>query len=117
MLSTALVGGLHRNIYAIYLTNWVHTIQGSVFNILLGWLFGHISGNYDDVNSNVETMLFVIFLSKYSGGKDVIYEIYNKSNDRTVSYSIANIVYNNGWNGIGGASSKVCVIENRYKSY
>jgi hypothetical protein len=113
-----LIGGLGlRYIHTINLNNYITGINSSISGINRVFritIWGE-SGDFGDSTNNVETMQFVIFMSFFggiNGGKRRIYQIINESNGSTISYSNAETVYYNGWNGTGGSAQKFCIIEN-----
>ena len=113
-----LIGGLGlRYILNINLNNYITGINSSVSGINRVFritIWGE-SGDFGDSTANVETMQFLIFMSFFggiNGGKRRIYQIINDSNGSTISYSNAETVYYNGWNGTGGEAQKFCIIEN-----
>jgi hypothetical protein len=116
--SQVLIGGLGlRYIHTINLNNYITGINSSVggINRVFRITIWGESGDFGDSTNNVETMQFVIFMSFFggiNGGKRRIYQIINESNGSTISYSNAETVYYNGWNGTGGAAQKFCIIEN-----
>jgi hypothetical protein len=116
--SQVLIGGLGlRYIFNINLNNYITGINSSISGINRVFritIWGE-SGDFGDSTNNVETMQFLIFMSFFggiNGGKRRIYQIINESNGSTISYSNAETVYYNGWNGTGGAAQKFCIIEN-----
>jgi hypothetical protein len=116
--SQVLIGGLGlRYIHTINLNNYITGINSSVSGINRVFritIWGE-SGDFGDSTNNVETMQFLIFMSFFggiNGGKRRIYQIINESNGSTISYSNAETVYYNGWNGTGGSAQKFCIIEN-----
>jgi hypothetical protein len=116
--SQVLIGGLGlRYIFNINLNNYITGINSSISGINRVFritIWGE-SGDFGDSTNNVETMQFLIFMSFFAGingGKRRIYQIINESNGSTISYSNAETVYYNGWNGTGGAAQKFCIIEN-----
>jgi hypothetical protein len=71
------------------------------------------TGDYYDSINNVESIGFYVHLSRFGvDGKIRINTIYNNSNGSTIGFNSFNSIFYNGWNGTGGASTKVCVIEN-----
>ena len=71
------------------------------------------TGDYYDSINNVESIGFHVHLSRFGvDGKIRINTIYNNSNGSTIGFNSFNSIFYNGWNGTGGASTKVCVIEN-----
>jgi len=116
--SQVLISGLGlRYIHTINLNNYITGINSSISGINRVFritIWGE-SGDFGDSTNNVETMQFLIFMSFFggiNGGKRRIYQIINESNGSTISYSNAETVYYNGWNGTGGAATKFCIIEN-----
>ena len=102
-----------RYVYTINLSSYMTALDVGwgaqyTFRIII-WTY---TGDYGDSVNNVESMEYLIFLSNYAGGKYRINQIYNQSNGSFISFSSYNTIYYNGWNGTGGASTKVCVIEN-----
>ena len=74
----------------------------------------HIWTNSADygLGNDCESMTFHVSLSNYAGGKSRIVQVINNTNGSTIGYNSANSIYYNGYNGSGGGSAKVCVIEN-----
>ena len=71
------------------------------------------TGDYYDSINNVESIGFYVHLSRFGvDGKIRINTIYNNSNGSTIGFNSFDSIFYNGWNGNGGASTKVCVIEN-----
>jgi hypothetical protein len=71
------------------------------------------TGDYYDSINNVESIGFYVHLSRFGvDGKIRINTIYNNSNGSTIGFNSFDSIFYNGWNGTGGASTKVCVIEN-----
>jgi hypothetical protein len=111
--TATIVGGGYRYIYTINLNSYMTALD-------VGWGVQYTfrifiwtnTGDYGDSANNVESMEYLVFLSSYAGGKNRIYQIVNSSNGSYLSFNSYNSIYYNGWNGTGGASTKVCVIEN-----